>query len=278
MEIREKFISRPAVHADAFYASTVAFILADLCGRFLENLWYSLLMSAFGIPFRYGIYKIQYITRSLEYWNESNILLTYGVGAAVILGLGFLMVSRESFSAHSNWIVRLFLIWLPFHLTGGILGQVVVSILQITGPGYALNWLFPGGMERLVAAMIAMGIWLVTTPFWASRFLMASPSESLIRDIRERKAYYLNTMVYAWLTGTLATFLIDLPDFDFTEILTNLVIGSVTVVAALQLPFMGQFRVKRIRYQYTKLRSSYYLVAILVAVAVLLKNLFLRVF
>ncbi len=227
-----------------FWVSTLAFVVAGFLAQITASAWYAILMQFYDIPFHYLFTEIDHCTRSLEYWNEENILLIYGVGGVLLLALALYIITFGLSIIHRNWITLIFTLWLSIHLIGGIVGQALISIVSPNGIGHAIQWLFPGRFERVLIGFGALVLWFLTTRYWAGRFLFTARSELLVHDISDRRDYITTSMTMAWFSGTLMLVVLELPALNVNNLVSNILLGVVAIGAIYQYPLVGYIKIQ----------------------------------
>lgn len=251
--------------------STMAFVVAGFLAQIIANAWYALMMRIYSIPFQYALIEIEHCTRSLEYWNEGNILLIYGIGGIFIMSLALYFIHNGMCFLPKNWITGIFVLWLPIHLIGSLVGQAVISIVSPNGIGHAIQWLFPGRFERVLIGIGALVTWFLTTRYWAGRFLFTARSEYLIHDVKDRRDYIATSMALAWFFGTILTAILELPDINIYSSVSNILLGLIAIGGIYQFPLVGYVKIQDASLNLEKARVYYKFVIIFITLVVIIR-------
>lgn len=187
--------------------------------KVIENTSVSLLLTLYGIPYKWSLLTIKYLTRSTTYWNEGNTLVIYGITELLLLGMGIWLLSYLFKQQQLSWRKRFFITWLAFALINNAFSGIFTGSFVYDGFGYAFFWLLPSLLPRLTIAFLFFLLYIALSNFWSVLFLTTSYSSSLIQGRKNERKFLLIALFIPLGLLALVVVLFNFPNFNKYETL-----------------------------------------------------------
>lgn len=168
-------------------------------------------------------------------WRYNNVLAVYGLGPALLTGLGLLAFGLFWLRQRQHrGLFKLLLLWLAFHATNAVLGGLLADTVTHSGSWYVPNWLMGRGgiWPSAVLGLLFATLQLILGFLAAIPFLLAQDSHTALQfDNRLRLIAY--TILGPWLASSLLLGLSRLPSLSINESLHFATMGLLLVPLAL---------------------------------------------
>jgi len=183
--------------------SSFVFVVSALFLRIITNLQTTVLLNYFDIKFQYRPYGIIFHSIGGTNWNDTRIMIVYGLGSMVFFVLGLILLRFTMAFKSFGFLSRLVMTWMSFLLILILpMGMISGSIIY-DGFGVAYTWLFDNVLVRLMVALVVFVLTLLTRPFWLTLFLKTAFSTEIIDQHEERKDYIIRVLKVPYIAGTL---------------------------------------------------------------------------
>jgi len=177
--------------------------------------------------------RIIYTLADGEWWRTA-IIVVYGVGPMVCLGMGLMAFRwywKRERARRGN--VKLLLLWVAFHSCNAIFGALLADTFTQSGFWYVSDWLFQlGNIVNVLLALLAGLAQLALGYFGAIAFLQAHDSKTVMR-YSNRQRMVVSTLIVPWLAGGAFIALTKLPYLTVHELLHLLMMGLLVTPMAL---------------------------------------------
>jgi len=208
------------------WLSTYYFVITALIIRFLTGLQIALLLKFYRIYFTYSPFGVMLEKGGRGNWEDSKIILVFGLGPFLATAIGLIMVRSLKKSRSMNWKTRLFFTWFAFLLVHQLPFNMLAGAFFYDGFGYAFTNMILWKYARILLALFAVGISIYFRAEWLALFLKTAPSH---RFIVYMQRYLRRIFTYPWLIGTGILALFAMASQSFIWVLTSLALGLVVL-------------------------------------------------
>jgi hypothetical protein len=156
----------------------------------------------------YALFNIYYLPGDESNWTDGSLLVVYGVPNLIFLTISMYLTAFVVRQRKLNWIIRLILAWIAFHLMAYFLSELILAAFFYKGFGIALQWLISNNFLRI--GIVVVGV--IGIFYWSKRFglmfLRCCPSRIFIDDPSVMRTWLIWVLLIPLFSGPVYLLLI----------------------------------------------------------------------
>lgn len=186
--------------------SAVICVLTMILVRLTDMIFLSGLLNLGNITHLYSPFHITYPHYGQGGWTEGKLLFFYTFPYLVAGLSGTYLPLLMKYT--NNWIVRLSISWVSFHLILMVVASMITGLFQYRGLGVPLDWFLENAILQIIAVIIIFIFLAIGIRRFCWHFLSSAPDyifmkEDIIEDEENMKSWLRMVVLIPFAVSTI---------------------------------------------------------------------------